>query len=131
MSGIKTVLRVITFFLLTTVFAMASARSAYAVQAGTLEYDYTSHAPRFYDGTKWYGLNIGLPLGSCSQEGSMDFNMVLTTFQYCNGSNWIKVIGSLTLAVCGTKGQMDFNGSTFLVCNGLLWMDIKGSPIVS
>lgn len=130
MLEIKNVLRIITFCLLTMTSAAMSASPAYAINAGTMEYDYNMHAPRFYDGTKWYGLNLGLPLGVCTTEGQMDFNMVLTTFQYCNGNNWIKVIGSLTLAVCTTKGQMNFNGSTFLVCNGLLWMDIKGSPLV-
>jgi hypothetical protein len=130
MMRIKTGLQVITFCLLTMLSAGTFANPAYAVNAGVMEYDYNIHAPRFYDGTKWYGLNLGLPLGTCTEEGQMDFNMLLTTFQYCNGSNWIKVIGSLTLAVCTTKGQMDFNGSTFLVCNGLLWMDIKGSAMV-
>jgi hypothetical protein len=100
---------------------------ARAEQAGTMRYNSSTKMMEFYDGSAWYNFGIGLGLGACTTEGQMDFDNLLSNYKFCNGTTWIRIIGIPTLAVCSKKGEMDFNGSTFLVCNGLLWTNIKGT----
>jgi hypothetical protein len=98
-----------------------------AEQAGTMRFNSGTKMMEFYDGHAWYNFGIGLALGACGTAGMMDFDNLLSNYKFCNGTSWIRIIGIPTLAVCSKKGEMDFNGSTFLVCNGLLWTNIKGT----
>ncbi|HEY8189999.1 MAG TPA: hypothetical protein VIF12_04895 [Micavibrio sp.] len=108
-------------------FVLHCAHPAAAQQAGTREYNYVTHQMKFYDGSQWYNFGIGAALGACANEGSMEYDpLVITSYKYCNGTNWIKVVGIPTLAFCSSAGAMDFDGSTYLVCNGLVWTNIKG-----
>ena len=120
----------IIFCVFTTCFA-GSAQAA--IQAGTRDYNFTTHQMQFYDGSNWYSFNIGIPLGVCTpaQEGAMDFDNVLAVYQVCNGTNWVKIVGiPIALAFCSNKGEMEFTGGTYRVCNGLLWTNIKGTLLL-
>jgi hypothetical protein len=111
--------------------AMLPLQSARADTAGTMRYNQSAGKMEFFNGTQWYYMSAGLPVGACTQAGSMDYNALLSAFQMCNGSNWIQILGSLTLNVCLTPGMMDYRNSTFMYCNGLLWLDMKGAVVTS
>lgn len=104
-----------------------------AVPKGSMHYNFTNHQMEFFDGAQWFAFNgTTLLTNSCTKEGVMDYDpLILLTYKYCDGSHWVKVIGIPTLAVCTKAGAIHFNGSTFLVCNGSLWADIKGAPAAS
>jgi hypothetical protein len=105
---------------------LATPSHADIVQAGTMHYNSATRKMEFYDGHAWYNLAISLALGGCGTEGAMDYDALLVSYKYCNGTSWVRVIGVPTLAVCSKAGQMEFSNGTFLVCNGLLWTNIKG-----
>jgi len=94
---------------------------------GTMRYNEVSKQMEFYDGVRWYNFGLGVILGTCTQAGAMDYEpLLLTSYQYCNGTHWVKIVGIPTLAVCPTAGMIEYRQSTFMVCNGLLWTNIKG-----
>jgi hypothetical protein len=123
MAKIPALLALLAFLLLP-----AAAR---AEQAGTMHFNHVSKELEFYDGATWYSVAISIPLGSCGSEGTMDYDALLLSYKYCDGTFWVRVIGVPTLALCSKAGEMEFSGGTFLVCNGLLWTNIKGAPISS
>lgn len=101
-------------------------------RAGSMRYNPVSRQMEFYDGTRWYNFGLGLALGTCNTPGAMDYEpLILISYQYCNGTNWVKIVGIPTLAVCNRAGMIDFRQSTFMVCNGLLWANIKGPAVSS
>jgi hypothetical protein len=111
--------------------ALLPLQSARADTAGTMRYNATASKMEFFNGTQWYFFSVGLPVGACTQAGSMDYNTLLGAFQFCDGSNWNQILGGLTLNVCPTPGMMDYRNSTFMYCNGLLWLDMKGAVVTS
>jgi hypothetical protein len=118
----KRIIFIAAFFILMSVMPVA----ANAATAGTMEYNETAGRMQFYDGTQWYYFAAGLPGGSCSVPGQMDYDTLLSSYKTCNGSNWLYVGGLPTLSLCSQAGTMDYISSTFMVCNGLLWVNIKG-----
>jgi hypothetical protein len=113
---------------ITVLFTLFFAQNAHAQQAGTMRYNSTAKQYEFYDGSQWYYLGLGLALGSCTQEAQMDYDPLLAvaSYKYCNGTNWIRIVGVPTLMPCSGAGTMDYMSNTFMVCNGLLWTNIKG-----
>ena len=94
---------------------------------GSMRYNQITKQMEFYDGVRWYNFGLGVILGTCDQPGAMDYEpLLLISYQYCNGTNWIKIVGIPTLAVCPKAGMIEYRQSTFMVCNGLLWTNIKG-----
>jgi hypothetical protein len=116
------------FLLLLLQFLIANP--AAAQQAGAMRYNGTTNKMEFYDGTGWYNFGLGLPVGSCSTPGTMDYDPLLTilgSYRFCNGTSWIQIIGLTTLTPCAQKATIEVSGDKLQVCNGLFWVNIKGS----
>lgn len=99
---------------------------------GSMRYNAASKQMEFYDGTRWYNFGLGVALGVCDKPGAMEYEpLILISYQYCNGTNWVKIVGIPTLSLCNSNGAIDYRQSTFMVCNGLLWTNIKGAAASS
>ncbi|MEZ5919354.1 MAG: hypothetical protein R3D66_05455 [Alphaproteobacteria bacterium] len=101
--------------------------SALAQNTGEMHYSTPDTRYEFFDGSNWYGFDLGIPLGVCTKEAEIEFDTLLSTYKYCNGAFWIPVAGIVTLSGCTQKGEVDFFNSAYHFCNGLLWVRMKGS----
>ncbi len=120
-----------------SVFVMFFANPAKAQTAGTMRFNETSKQMEFYDGSQWFnfGIELGLDLGGCTQEGMMDYDplLVLGSYKYCNGSIWIRIVTipiSLNFCLGTVAGTLDYDvgRKTFVMCNGVAWASMKGLP---
>lgn len=60
----------------------------------------------------------------------MDFDPllgILGSYRFCNGVQWIEIVGVTTLSLCSKLGEIEVNGDKLQVCNGLFWVNIKGT----
>ena len=105
-------------------------QNASAQQAGSMRYNDISKKMEFHDGSDWFNFALGIPVESCSSEGTMDFDPllgILGSYRFCDGTNWIEIVGVTTLALCGKLGEIEVTGNKLQVCNGLFWVNIKGA----
>lgn len=117
---------VATIFYAFLALVLGGYSPAFSQVAGERDYNPVTNSLGFYDGEDWYNFASGLPTGFCSKEGEMEFNNLLSKYQYCDGSNWRVITGVPTLMLCSKKGAIDFINDTYMYCNGLLWMDMRG-----
>ena len=101
--------------------------NAKASSAGTLEYSDTENRYVFHDGLNWYLFSTEIvTLSSCSNTAEMNYDYILKTFTICNGSRRRLVLGTITLSPCSQEGTIDYRNNSFMFCNGLLWVNMKG-----
>lgn len=120
--------------IIVAILQMAFAFPAHANKPGTVRYNSETKKMEFFDGNTWYNFSAILAVGSCSKEGEMHFDPLLGllgSYRYCGGAFWRQITGITTLSSCDKKAAMDFNGSTYLVCNGLFWVNVKGAIAAS
>lgn len=111
------------------VFLLGFSGFSLAQSASELDYDFTEHKYKFFDGASNFFLSLGITAGACTEEGARDYDDLLNVYKYCNGTNWVLLTGSPTLSFCTKEAEIDFFSSSYHYCNGAVWVDMKGSLI--